>query len=96
MLGHNLKTYAQQLNIKHASQLKADIGVFGWEGDIGWFDVGVVSFWKEDLEGCLREASHGKRLIGLGNHDDDFHCCAELDQLPVVPTQLQPGVLCAG
>ena len=51
--------------------------------------------WKNNLEGCLRLASHGKRLEGLGNHDDDFKCCSTLDQLPVIPTQVEPGVLCA-
>ena len=49
--------------------------------------------WEHDPEGCLRTASHGQRLIGLGNHDADFRCCAGLDQLSVVPTQVEPGVL---
>ncbi len=49
--------------------------------------------WEDDLEGCLRTASHGKRLEGLGNHDADFKCCSELDKLSIVPTQVEPGVL---
>ena len=49
--------------------------------------------WKHDPEACLRAASHGQRLIRLGNHDADFRCCAALDQLDVVPTQHEPGVL---
>ena len=49
--------------------------------------------WEHDPEACLRTASHGQRLMGLGNHDADFSCCAGLDQLPVVPTQVEPGVL---
>ena len=49
--------------------------------------------WKENIEGCLRKASHGKRLVGLGDHDADFACCSELDQLPIIPTQVEPGVL---
>ena len=49
--------------------------------------------WEHDPEGCLRTASHGQRLIGLGNHDADFSCCAALDQISVVPTQVEPGVL---
>tara|TARA_Y100001968_G_scaffold325014_1_gene365526 strand:- start:754 stop:1485 length:732 start_codon:yes stop_codon:yes gene_type:complete len=49
--------------------------------------------WKGDLEGCLRIASHGQRLIRIGNHDDDFACCAELDKLSVVPSQIEPGIL---
>ena len=49
--------------------------------------------WKHDPEACLRTASHGQRLTRLGNHDADFSCCAGLDQLSVVPTQTEPGVL---
>ena len=49
--------------------------------------------WEQDPEACLRTASHGQRLMGLGNHDADFSCCAGLDQLSVVPTQVEPGVL---
>ena len=49
--------------------------------------------WKHDPEGCLRTASHGQRLIGLGNHDADFDCCAAVDSLTVVPLQTEPGVL---
>ncbi len=51
--------------------------------------------WKNDPEGCLRIASHGRRLAMLGNHDADFKCCAAMDQLSVVPTQVEPGVLSA-
>ena len=49
--------------------------------------------WRHDPEACLRTASHGQRLVRLGDHDDDFRCCAGLDQLDVVPTQQSPGVL---
>ena len=49
--------------------------------------------WKHNPEACLRAASHGQRLIRLGDHDTDFRCCAGLDQLNVVPTQVEPGVL---
>ncbi|NDD69180.1 MAG: 2-phosphosulfolactate phosphatase family protein [Synechococcaceae bacterium WB9_4xC_028] len=49
--------------------------------------------WQQDPEACLRKATHGQRLIGLGNHDADFRCCAGLDGLRVVPTQVEPGVL---
>ena len=55
--------------------------------------LALWDLWKDDVEGCLRIASHGKRLVGLGNHDADFRCCSELDQLPIVPTQVEPGVL---
>lgn len=49
--------------------------------------------WQDRPEACLRTASHGQRLIGIGNHDADFACCAALDTLTIVPTQAEPGVL---
>ena len=49
--------------------------------------------WRHDTETCLRAASHGQRLIGIGNHDADFVCCAALDSLTIVPTQTSPGVI---
>ena len=49
--------------------------------------------WRQDPEGCLRAASHGQRLIALGDHDADFRCCAAVDSLTIVPTQTRPGVL---
>ncbi len=52
--------------------------------------------WKDEPEACLRAASHGQRLIALGDHDADFRCCADLDTLEVVPHQAEPGVLRAG
>ena len=51
--------------------------------------------WASDTETCLRIASHGKRLISIGNHDEDFKCCSSIDQLSVVPKQQKEGVLCA-
>ncbi len=49
--------------------------------------------WQFTSEDCLRQASHGKRLANLGNHDLDFQICSKLDQLSIVPTQIEPGVL---
>lgn len=49
--------------------------------------------WRHDPEACLRTASHGQRLIRLGDHDADFRCCAAVDSLEIVPTQGEPGVL---
>jgi 2-phosphosulfolactate phosphatase len=49
--------------------------------------------WRHDTETCLRAASHGQRLIGIGNHDADFACCAAVDNLEIVPVQTQAGVL---
>ena len=55
--------------------------------------LAVWKTWKNDLEGCLRIASHGQRLALIGNHDDDFACCSQLDTLTVVPKQVERGVL---
>jgi 2-phosphosulfolactate phosphatase len=52
--------------------------------------------WQLQPEACLRAASHGQRLIGLGNHDADFACCAAVDSLTIVPTQSMPGLIEAG
>ena len=49
--------------------------------------------WHHDTETCLRAASHGQRLIGIGNHDADFACCAAVDSLTLVPLQTSLGVL---
>jgi 2-phosphosulfolactate phosphatase len=49
--------------------------------------------WHHDSETCLRAASHGQRLIGIGDHDADFACCAAVDSLQIVPLQAEPGVL---
>ncbi len=57
--------------------------------------IALWSVWQNDIEGCLRKATHGKRLERLGNHDDDFHCCSELDKINIVPTQREKGVLCS-
>ena len=49
--------------------------------------------WHHDTETCLRAASHGQRLLALGDHDADFACCAAVDSLAIVPCQAEPGVL---
>ena len=55
--------------------------------------VALWKTWENDVEGCLRIASHGQRLVGIGNHDDDFACCSSLDNLSIVPKQIEMGVL---
>ncbi len=55
--------------------------------------IALWKTWKNDVEGCLRIASHGQRLAGIGNHDDDFACCSSLDNLSVIPKQTEMGVL---
>ena len=49
--------------------------------------------WKDDILGCLKTATHGKRLTSLGDYEDDFKCCSQLDCLDVVPTQVERGVI---
>ncbi len=49
--------------------------------------------WGSDTEGCLRLSTHGKRLMKIGDHDEDLECCSKLDSLMVVPAQIEPGVL---
>ena len=58
-----------------------------------WAALALWHQWANDTEGCLRAASHGQRLIGIGNHDADFACCAAIDTLEIVPFQAEPGVL---
>ena len=49
--------------------------------------------WKNDIFKCLKIATHGKRLTSLGDYEDDFKCCSELDCLDIVPTQVERGVI---
>ncbi len=50
-------------------------------------------YWKGDILKCLKSATHGKRLTSIGNYEDDFNCCAQLDCLNIVPTQVEKGVI---
>ncbi len=50
-------------------------------------------FWENDILKCLKTATHGKRLTSLGDYEDDFKCCSELDCLEIVPTQVERGVI---
>ena len=55
--------------------------------------LALWNFWKEDVLGCLKTATHGKRLTNIGNYEDDFKCCAQLDHLIIVPSQSEQGVI---
>ena len=55
--------------------------------------IALWKTWENDVEGCLRIASHGQRLAGIGDHDDDFACCASLDNLSIIPKQTEMGIL---
>ena len=76
------------LAIGTASQRPARIA-----NDEMYVALAVWHQWAEDTEVCLRAASHGQRLMGIGNHDADFTCCASVDSLQIVPFQAEPGVL---
>ena len=49
--------------------------------------------WRNDILKCLKTATHGKRLTSLGDYENDFKCCSELDSLDIVPTQVERGVI---
>ena len=55
--------------------------------------LALWNVWKNDILKCLRTATHGKRLASLGDYEDDFKCCSELDCLDIVPTQVERGVI---
>ncbi|KGG15370.1 MULTISPECIES: 2-phosphosulfolactate phosphatase family protein [unclassified Prochlorococcus] len=49
--------------------------------------MSLWSQWRDNIQKCLRNSTHGQRLERLGNHDDDFLCCSELDTIDIVPIQ---------
>ena len=55
--------------------------------------LALWNFWKEDILKCLKTATHGKRLTSIGNYEDDFKCCAQLDCLNIVPMQVEENVI---
>ena len=55
--------------------------------------LALWELWKGDILRCLKTATHGKRLTSIGDYEDDFKCCAQLDFLNVVPTQFEKGVI---
>mgnify|MGYP001166596459 CR=1 FL=1 len=55
--------------------------------------LALWNIWKNDILGCLKTATHGKRLTSLGDYENDFKCCSELDCLDIVPTQVERGVI---
>jgi len=55
--------------------------------------LALWDFWENDILKCLKTATHGKRLTSLGNYEDDFKCCSELDSLDIVPVQVERGVI---
>ena len=55
--------------------------------------LALWDFWENDILKCLKTATHGKRLTSLGDYEDDFKCCSELDCLDIVPKQVERGVI---
>ena len=55
--------------------------------------MSLWNFWKNDILRCLKTATHGKRLTSLGDYEEDFKCCSELDCLEIVPAQVERGVI---
>ena len=55
--------------------------------------LALWNIWKNDILGCLKTATHGKRLTSLGDYEGDFKCCSELDCLDIVPIQAERGVI---
>ena len=55
--------------------------------------LALWNFWKTDILKCLKTATHGKRLTSIGDYEEDFKCCSELDCLDIVPTQVERGVI---
>ena len=55
--------------------------------------LALWNFWKEDILKCLKTATHGKRLTSIGDYEDDFKCCAQLDCLNIVPMQFEENVI---
>ena len=55
--------------------------------------LALWNFWKNDILKCLKTATHGKRLTNLGDYEEDFKCCSQLDCLDIVPAQVERGVI---
>ena len=55
--------------------------------------LALWAFWQNDILKCLKTATHGKRLTNLGDYENDFKCCSELDCLEIVPYQAERGVI---
>ncbi len=52
--------------------------------------------WQSDLLGLLKLASHGQRLLNLGqDYEADLCHCSTLSALQILPRQKEPGVLVA-
>lgn len=54
--------------------------------------IALYEQWQDKLVELFHQASHGKRLLRLGCHED-LKYCAQMDILDALPIQTEPGVL---
>ena len=87
-LEDSLAAGALALYIKENSNSDVNISNDELQASLALWNV-----WKNDILKCLRTATHGKRLTSLGDYEDDFKCCSELDCLDIVPIQVERGVI---
>ena len=87
-LEDSLAAGALALHIKENSNSDVNISNDELQASLALWNV-----WKNDILKCLRTATHGKRLTSLGDYEDDFKCCSELDCLDIVPAQVERGVI---
>ena len=87
-LEDSLAAGALAVYIKENSNSDVNISNDELQASLALWDV-----WKNNILKCLRTATHGKRLTSLGDYEDDFKCCSELDCLDIVPTQVERGVI---
>ena len=87
-LEDSLAAGALALYIKE--NFKSEVNIFNDELQSS---LALWNFWKNDILKCLKTATHGKRLTSLGDYEDDFKCCSELDCLDIVPAQVERGVI---
>lgn len=56
--------------------------------------LALYHHWQSDLLGLLKRASHGQRLLNLGqSYEADLLHCSTLSALPILPRQQEIGVL---
>tara|TARA_Y100001970_G_scaffold286901_1_gene410227 strand:- start:14969 stop:15703 length:735 start_codon:yes stop_codon:yes gene_type:complete len=55
--------------------------------------LALWSYWNKDILKCLKNSTHGQRLMNLGEYEEDLICCSQLDNLTVVPKQTELGIL---
>ncbi|MEN9215759.1 MAG: 2-phosphosulfolactate phosphatase family protein [Gloeomargarita sp. HHBFW_bins_162] len=76
-----------------AGALLAGLGAAATTGnDEAVSALALYEQWQDNLHELLQRASHGQRLLGLGQAAD-LQFCAQVDCLSTIPGQTAPGVL---